>query len=77
MKVRCRFVFEYGSGGAAAEIERALKPDNEDFIVTKVRGSTVEAEAEADSVLSLLHTIDDFLACLSVAEKIRSGKARG
>jgi len=69
MKVRCSLALEYAGSDDALRIKKALEPDNENFISTRAEGNVLEAETEADSVLSLLHTLDDFLACLSVAER--------
>ncbi len=69
MKVRCSLALEYAGSDDASRIKKALEPDNENFISTRAEGNVLEAETEADSVLSLLHTLDDFLACLSVAER--------
>lgn len=70
MKAKCKLVLGYGDNEEAIQIERALRPDNEFFVKTCVRENIVEATIEANSVPSLLHTMDDFLSCLSVAEKI-------
>jgi len=70
MKVKCRILLEYASNEEAKRVEKSLKPDNENFISTRVNGNVLEAETDAESVLSILHTLDDFLACLSVAERI-------
>ncbi len=59
---------EYENAEEAESLARALQPDNEDFIDVKTEGSALICYAEADTPLSLLHTVDDFLACLTVAE---------
>jgi len=69
MRVKCSLMLEYASSDDALKIKKALEPDNEDFISTRVDGNVLEATSEADSISSLLHTLDDFLACLSVAER--------
>lgn len=73
MRVRARLVFPYRSKTQAETIARSLRVDDESYITTTVDGRTVVAEAEADSFLSLLHTLDDYLACVSVAEKVLRG----
>jgi hypothetical protein len=35
-----------------------------------VKGKTLEAVVESSSISSLLHTLDDYLACVSVAADI-------
>lgn len=73
MRVRARLVFPYRSKAQAEKIARSLRVDDEAYIATRVDGRTLVAEAEADSFLSLLHTLDDYLACVAVAEKLLRG----
>ena len=69
-KVSCRIVLEYASDEEALRVHRSVSLDNEDYIRTEVSGNTIIAEVSASSLNSLLHTLDDFMACASVAEKI-------
>jgi tRNA threonylcarbamoyladenosine modification (KEOPS) complex Pcc1 subunit len=73
--IKCTLMLEYENSEKATLVEKSLKPDNEFFIRTRVEGNVVVAEAEAGSISSLLHTIDDFLACLSVAERVGEMKS--
>jgi hypothetical protein len=69
MNLRCTMSFEYGSEKEAKAVADALEPDNEGFVRTKIEGAVLSAVASADSVESLRHTLDDFLACVRVAEE--------
>lgn len=69
MKVRCKIWIDCTTPEHAAIINRAVSIDNERYIASKPNGTFIEAEAEAESILSLLHTIDDFLSCVSLARK--------
>jgi len=69
MNLKCTMSFEYRSEKAAKAVADALEPDNEGFVTTKIEGSVLSAVASADSVESLRHTLDDFLACVRVAEE--------
>lgn len=53
----------------------SLAPENGPYLTTRVEGSDLVAEAEADSPLGLLHTLDDALACLGAAQK--AGRVAG
>ncbi len=66
--IRCEMTLEYEDTETAKKIAGALSPDNEDYIKVEVRGSTIHCEASADTPMQLLHTIDDFLACVTIAE---------
>lgn len=47
----------------------ALAPENGKYLATRVEGNVLVAEASAEGALSLLHTLDDALACLSAAQR--------
>lgn len=65
---------EFGSEADAEKVHRSVELDNEGYLETRVEGRAVIARIEADSLKSLLHTLDDLLACVSVADRIVSGK---
>jgi tRNA threonylcarbamoyladenosine modification (KEOPS) complex Pcc1 subunit len=73
-KVTCNLRLEFSSGDEARKINEAIELDNMGYIDTRVEGSSILAEIEASSLNSLLHTLDDFLSCTSVAEKVISRK---
>ncbi len=73
-RVRCSIIISFGSASEAEKVHGSVAMDNDGYIATDVRGSDIVASVEADSLKSLLHTLDDFLSCVSVAEKIVSGK---
>lgn len=69
MAVSCVLELEYDSEAAALAVHRALAPDNAPFVKAKTRGASVIAEMEAATPMKLLHTVEDYLACVAVAEK--------
>jgi hypothetical protein len=71
-----RLVLEFAGEREASRVARALEPDNEGFVVTRVCGSRIEARMEAQSIDALLHTMDDYLACLGIAEGMKAGRER-
>jgi len=73
-KVRCSLRLEFSSETEARKILDAVELDNQGFVVTKVDGSSILADIGAASLNSLLHTLDDFLSCTSVAEKVIAKK---
>ena len=70
MKMKCTFVFEYPDKKTASIIQESLRLDNKDYISTTIRGNILKAEVATSSIPSLLHTINDFLACITVAEQL-------
>ncbi len=69
-KVKCEIYIECKNKEIANLINKALSIDNERYIKTEVRENYIIAKAEAENIMSLLHTLDDFLSCLSLAMKI-------
>lgn len=71
-RIRCSLVIGFSSPSEAEKAHRSVALDNDGYLETEVRGSDVVARVEADSLKSLLHTLDDFLSCVGVAERIVS-----
>jgi len=69
-KVKCELHLEFDSIESAENVHRSVELDNQGYIVTRVDGKLIHAEIEADSLNSLLHTLDDFLACAGVADRV-------
>lgn len=70
MNVKCNLSIEYESKEKTDKVLRSIKVDDFDFVISKQNGNKIETKIESKSVSSLLHTLDDYLACISVAEKI-------
>ncbi len=70
MKVTCDVVIEYGDVKKTGNILKSIEVDNLGFVKSQTNGKYLEAHIESKSISSLLHTLDDYLACVSVAEKI-------
>ena len=71
MKIRCEIELEFKDEATAKNVCGAVKPDDEGYIESKVEGNRLIAIAESDSILGLRNTVDDYLACVSLAEKSR------
>jgi len=70
MKAKCSLEIDFESTDDAKKIAKSVSVDNFDFVKTKISGKTLHAEISSKSIPSLLHTLDDYLACVSVASKI-------
>ena len=69
MKGRVRVQMSFEDAATAKAVADAVALDDGPYIRTTRRGRAILAEASADGPLSLLHTLDDYLACVSVAER--------
>ena len=70
MKVTCNVVIEYDDVKKTETVLKSIEVDNLGFVKSQTNGRQLEAHIESKSISSLLHTLDDYLACVSVAEKI-------
>ena len=70
MKIVCDLQIQYGDSKKAKMVLQSINVDDFDFVTSKTNKSVLMATIKSTSVPSLVHTLDDYLACLSVAEKI-------
>ena len=70
MDVACEIVIEFDDTDKVKTVLKSIEVDNFDYVNSKVNGKKLEATIKASSVSSLLHTLDDYLACVSVAMKV-------
>ncbi|MBI5000751.1 MAG: hypothetical protein HZB92_04390 [Euryarchaeota archaeon] len=69
MKSRATLSLQFKDDAEASAVASALKIDDGGFIETELKGKEVVASAEAKDPMALLHTLDDWLACATTAEK--------
>ena len=70
MKIRCSIVIEYNNKDNAQMVLRSTNVDDFNFVKARVNKNMLESTIETNSISSLIHTLDDYLACVSVAEKV-------
>ncbi len=70
MKIHCKMLFEYKNKEDVENIAKTVTVDNYIFVKTKTKDNKIISEIESESLPSMLHTIDDYLACVGVAEKM-------
>jgi hypothetical protein len=70
MKATCDIVIELGDPSGIDAILKSVSVDDFDFVSSKRDGTKILASIKSNSVSSLLHTLDDYLACVSVAMKV-------
>jgi hypothetical protein len=69
MKSRATLILRFPDAAVARAVADSVSLDDEGYIRTTRKGATITATATADGPLPLLHTLDDYLACVSVAER--------
>lgn len=69
MRLKAILELEYDSEEDARAVADALVPDDQDFVETEIEGSMLRAEASSTSADGLRHTLEDYLACVRVAEE--------
>jgi len=70
MRAMCTITLEFEDAQKAKKVLRSIQTDDQGFVTSMLKGKTLEAVIESKSVPSLLHTLDDYLACVSVADEI-------
>ncbi|MFQ5838352.1 MAG: KEOPS complex subunit Pcc1 [Thermoplasmata archaeon] len=69
-RVHCRLEFAYPDKEVARKVLKAVELDNYPYVEAHLEGNRVISETAADSLDSLIHTLEDYLSCISVAEKM-------
>ena len=70
MKVNCSLSIDFDDPDKDKTVLKSVKVDDFDFVKSKIIKNKLQAEINSDNVSSLLHTLDDYLACVSVAMKV-------
>ncbi|MEK6851894.1 MAG: KEOPS complex subunit Pcc1 [Candidatus Thermoplasmatota archaeon] len=67
--VECTLEVAYGDAATARAVRDALAPDDAGYVRSRAEGPRVIAEMGGKKPRQLLHTVEDYLACLAVAER--------
>lgn len=70
MKCECEFSLEFEDEDKAKKILESVRLDNGEWIAARLDGRRIVCHASSESVGGLLHTAEDFLSCVSLAEKM-------
>lgn len=71
MTIECKLIITYPDKKTTETILHSLKVDDVSFVTSTIKNQTqLHVDMQAKTLPSLLHTLDDYLACLTVAEKI-------
>ncbi len=70
MDVKCELEIEVENNEKVKTILKSVEVDDFNFVDSKIDGKKLKATIKASSISSLLHTLDDYLSCISVAMNI-------
>ncbi len=70
MDVNCEIIIDFDDIKKVKTVLKSIKVDDFDFVKSKASGKRLEAKIKTNSISSLIHTLDDYLACISVAMKV-------
>lgn len=68
-KIDCQLELHYADKKTAEMILGSLQPDSIGYVDLKVKDNKLLCRVEKDDPLKLLHTLDDLLMCLTLAEQ--------
>ncbi len=69
-RIRGMITLEYENEEMARAIYESIDVDNYQFLDCTVKGNKLICETRAEKASKLLHTLDDLLACIIVAEEV-------
>lgn len=69
MSVDCTIELDYASEGEAIAVMSAISPDNAPYAEAVRNGRRVTVRSRSQTCPQMLHTMEDLLACLRVAEE--------
>ena len=65
---------EFTSQEDAKKMADSVRLDNGEYISTTIQGKKLICLANSDTLGGLLHTAEDFLSCISLADKMLRAK---
>jgi len=70
MDVSCELIIDFEDSEKAKTVLKSIKVDDFNYVNSTINNKMLKATIKAKSISSLIHTLDDYLACISVAMKI-------
>jgi len=67
--IQCELKLDYDDGKIASMIGKSIEPDNKGYVDMTLEGSTITCKIKSEEPLQLLHTVDDLLSCVTIAEE--------
>jgi hypothetical protein len=70
MKIICTLNFKYNDDAEAKNVVQSVQVDNYSFVNTEIIKNEIISKIESKTLASLIHTLDDYLSCISLAERV-------
>ncbi len=70
MQVQCVIELDYRNAEEAEKVARSISLDNGNYAQAEVCGNRLTLRASAASAASMLHTLEDLLSCVKVADEM-------
>jgi len=70
MKTECKITIEFKDSKKLKDVHKSVKVDNYNYVKSQIIDNKLIAKIETESISSLLHTMDDYLACVNTASKV-------
>lgn len=70
MKCEIEMVLEFSNPEEAEKVLGSVSQDNEDWISAERDENRIICHAKSESIGGILHTAEDFLSCVVLAEKM-------
>lgn len=67
--VNCEIELNYSSVEEANVVLNAISPDNFQFVTARSEGSKLLITSSSETSMQMLHTMEDLLACIKIAEE--------
>lgn len=70
MNAKCKIIIDFLNKENAEKVLKSIEVDNLDYVKTEIISNNIIARIESKSIPSMIHTLDDYLACVNIASKI-------
>ena len=70
MDIECTLEFSYEDEKDAKTVFASVDVDNYGYVDAGVEENKIVSRIRAKNLASLLHTLEDYLSCISIAEKM-------
>ena len=68
MALTCKLELEYRSDEEANVVLKSISPDNFNYVDAYANGKKIIISSSSDTSMQMLHTMEDLLACIKIAE---------